>query len=92
MADNSFDIVVIGDIGLATFIKNSGRIYRGTHLGLPEVRSFRGRVVQAEPVGTAPVLLDVDGEQPGRLPVRYEIVPGAIKIFAPWSALTASRP
>jgi diacylglycerol kinase family enzyme len=36
--------------------------------------------VEAEPVDDAPVLLDVDGEQPGRLPARFTMIPGALRV------------
>jgi diacylglycerol kinase family enzyme len=28
------------------------------------------------------VLLDVDGEQPGRLPATFEILPGAVRMMS----------
>ena len=37
-------------------------------------------IVEAEPVDEAPVLLDVDGEQPGRLPARITMLPGALRV------------
>ena len=82
--DGFFDVVVLGDIGLATFLRYSGKIYKGEHLGLAGVRELRGRVVEATPCGRDPVLIDLDGEQPGRLPARYAVLPNAIKLFAPW--------
>ena len=30
-----------------------------------------------------------DGEQPGRLPVTYEILPKALRVFAPWQDAAA---
>jgi len=82
--DGFFDVVVLGDIGLVTFLRYSGKIYKGRHIGLPEIRELRGRVIEATPPGREPVLIDLDGEQPGRLPVRYGILPSAIKLLAPW--------
>jgi diacylglycerol kinase family enzyme len=55
------------------------RLYRGTHLGQAGVEHVRGRVVVAEPIEpTDHVLLDVDGEAPGRLPARFELKKGAL--------------
>jgi diacylglycerol kinase family enzyme len=31
----------------------------------------------------AEVLLDVDGEQPGRLPARWTLLPGALRVRVP---------
>jgi len=44
------------------------------------VRSLTGKRVEA--FSDKKVLLDVDGEQPGCLPVEIEIMPSALKIFS----------
>jgi diacylglycerol kinase family enzyme len=36
--------------------------------------------VELEPLGDAPVLLEADGEQPGRLPARFTVLPGALAL------------
>ena len=74
--DGLFDIIILGDIGRVRSILNMPRIYRGTHVDLPDVEFLRGRRVTAE--SDDEVLLDVDGEAPGRLPATFEILPGAI--------------
>jgi diacylglycerol kinase (ATP) len=87
--DGAFDVTVVGDLGLIDFLRISPKLYAGKHIGLPHIRSFRGRVVTAEPQGSSPVLIDLDGEQPGKLPVRYSIVPKALKVLAPWDTADA---
>jgi diacylglycerol kinase family enzyme len=60
-------------------------IYSGKHLGHKKVKVSRARRVEATPAasdGGAEVLLDVDGEQPGRLPATFELVPGGLKVRA----------
>lgn len=81
MNDGLFDIVNIGDFGLFESLWNVPRLYRGTHLGLKKVSSFRGRKVVA--ASDEKVLLEVDGDLIGTLPATFEIVPDAIKIIAP---------
>ncbi len=76
LEDGLFDIVIFGDMGRARSILNMPGIYRGTHIDLPDVECLRGRKVTAE--SDDEVLLDVDGEAPGRLPATFEILPGAI--------------
>ncbi|HET6346215.1 MAG TPA: hypothetical protein VFH51_14870, partial [Myxococcota bacterium] len=93
--DGVLDVVIIGDIDVGRFVRYSGRLYQGTHIGLPEIRVVRGRRVEATPVDSSPVLIDLDGEQPGRLPVRYDVVPRVLKVYAPWervAAVDTSRP
>lgn len=81
--DGALDIIVVGDVGVMTFLKDSTLLYRGKHLAQPYIRSFRGSVVEVTPLDDTPVLLECDGEQVGRLPVRYEILPQALRLFAP---------
>lgn len=84
--DGALDIIVAGDISVLTFMKDSSLLYKGKHLAQPYVRTFRGRVVDVTPLGDTPILLEFDGEQVGSLPVRYEILPQALRLFAPGGA------
>lgn len=79
--DGFFDIVGLENVDLTTQLRLARHLYGGTLLGKRGVTYTRGRVVLAEPVdpGDA-VLLDVDGEAPGRLPARFEIRPGALRL------------
>jgi diacylglycerol kinase (ATP) len=57
-------------------------MYRGTHVSQTGVLSFRGRRIEAR--ATRPdseVLVDLDGEMPGRLPLTAEIIPGALELL-----------
>ncbi len=77
--DGLFEWVVIGDIGPLTFLRRLPTVYRGEHLGLPDVSSANGRIIEAEPVAPdADVPLDVDGEAVGSLPARFEVLPRAL--------------
>ncbi len=77
--DGLFDVVTMHALGLRAAARLTPRLYRGTHLGQAGVEHVRGRVVVAEPIEpTDHVLLDVDGEAPGRLPARFELKKGAL--------------
>lgn len=78
--DGLFDVVVWAGVGLADFVLRKRKLYDGTHVDLPQTRVLRARTVEAEPVGDARLLLDVDGESPGRLPARFSILPGALRV------------
>jgi YegS/Rv2252/BmrU family lipid kinase len=84
--DGLFEVVVVGDYSLVDFVRRSSRIYAGTHMDLPDIRRFSGKRVEAAPVHGNRVLIDLDGEQPGILPVRYDIVPAAVRLLAPWQS------
>ena len=82
--DGVFDIVAMGDFGFGDLLKSGRRIYQGSHVTMDKVTSRRARVVEAEPIDLGAVIhLDVDGENPGRLPARFEIVPQALWVVAP---------
>ena len=78
MDDGRFDVVLMGDLSRAEVMTSMTRIYKGRHFPHPKVRYTNARVVRAE--SDAEVLIDLDGEQPGRLPATFEILPGAIRI------------
>ena len=51
---------------------------------MEKVTTRRARVVEAEAVDPGAVIeLDIDGENPGRLPARFELLPGALWVIAP---------
>ena len=82
--DGLFDVITMGPMSLLDILLGGTRIYKGTHLELPQVTSDRARVVKAIP--THPherVLLDVDGEVPGVLPATFELLPEAILLKTP---------
>ena len=82
--DGVFDVVSIGDMTFGEIVKNSRRIYQGTHLSSEKVSARRAKVIEAEPIdGGEVVELDVDGENLGRLPARFEVVPQALKMVIP---------
>jgi YegS/Rv2252/BmrU family lipid kinase len=77
-SDGYFDVTVWSGYTLFDFAFKSRRIYDGTHVALPGTRTFRARLLEAE--SDEEVLLDVDGEQPGRLPAQVEVLPSALKL------------
>jgi YegS/Rv2252/BmrU family lipid kinase len=80
--DGWFDVVTLGDISFTELLLRGTEIYRGKHLTNPKVSVARARKVEARADDGVEVLLDVDGEQPGRLPATFELVPGALKVRA----------
>lgn len=83
--DGMLDVVVLGDAPLRESMKSMNDIYTGAHIGNPNVRVFRGRSIIATPVEAtagAPVLIEADGEAPGKLPAMFEVLPKAIKFRA----------
>ncbi len=82
MTDGRFDVVVMGDLGTIDLARGLPKLYRGEHIGTSrKIEVFHAKSVQAEPVDPSQeVLIDLDGEQPGRLPARFDIVPAALRV------------
>jgi diacylglycerol kinase family enzyme len=82
-ADGIFDVISMADMSKLQTFALSSHIYRGTHVTRPGVSTTRGAVVEAEAlVPNAEVLIDMDGETPGRLPLVARVAAGAISIHA----------
>jgi diacylglycerol kinase (ATP) len=79
--DGLFHITVIGDLSLPQVFLNLPKLYNGKILEVRKVLSLTGKRVEAQ--SDQQVLLDVDGEQPGQLPVTITMVPRALRLIAP---------
>ena len=81
--DGRFDVVRIAAMGRAQLLLQLPRVYRGSHLDHPAVRSQQAQRVEARPADDRePVLVECDGELVGRLPARFELLPGALRVYA----------
>ncbi len=85
--DGLFDVVSLGDFGFGDVLKSGRRLYSGTHLQMAKVTTRRAKVVEAESIEPSAIVeLDIDGEAPGKLPARFEIVPASLWIVVPGPA------
>ncbi len=82
--DGFFNIVIIREMSLSDVVLTGIKVYDGKHLESPHISHLQARKLFAEPMGAEgdEVLLDIDGEAPGRLPATFEILPGAIRIWS----------
>jgi diacylglycerol kinase (ATP) len=79
--DALFDVLLIGDVTKTELVRVMPKIYRGTHLPHPKGEVLRGSEVVIE--ADEPLPIQLDGEQPGTTPTRFEIVPAAIRLRVP---------
>ncbi len=80
--DGFFDVITMGDFNFGDLLLRGLDVYSGKHVHNPKVTVSRARKIEASASDGAEVLLDVDGEQPGRLPATFELLPGAVKVRA----------
>ena len=78
--DGLFQVTVIGDLHLSEVFQHLPKLYTGKIYEVSKIKKLAGRRLIA--TSSEPVLIDMDGEQPGRLPVAVEIVPSALEILS----------
>jgi diacylglycerol kinase (ATP) len=81
--DGTFDVLLIGDVTKRDLLFVLPKTYRGRHLPHPRLEVLRGAAVTVD--ADDPLPIELDGEQPGTTPARFEIVPRALRIRVPAS-------
>jgi diacylglycerol kinase (ATP) len=77
--DGRFDVLILRQTPkLEILTRLLPAIYRGSHLSHPAVQHLRASRVQVE--ASARLLLQIDGEQPGRAPTEFTIAPRALRV------------
>jgi YegS/Rv2252/BmrU family lipid kinase len=77
-SDGIFDVTLWTGYRLSDFVFKRGAIYDGSHVKFPGTRQMRCKKLRAEAADE--VLIDADGEQPGRLPCTMTLLPSAIRL------------
>ncbi len=97
--DGAFQVVVVGDLGVAEVTRRLPALYRGTHLRRPKFDSFDARAVRVArsegraSEGARPVWVELDGEPEGTLPARFEVRARALRVTAaPGAPALSPRP
>ncbi|HEX6680796.1 MAG TPA: diacylglycerol kinase family protein [Gaiellaceae bacterium] len=79
--DGVFDVLVIGNLTKRDLLLTLPKTYFGRHLPHPKAELLRATTVEIETKEPMPV--ELDGEQPGTTPVRFEVVPRALRLRVP---------
>ncbi|WP_329480314.1 YegS/Rv2252/BmrU family lipid kinase [Kribbella sp. NBC_01510] len=77
--DGLLDVTIIQPVSRLTLLQMFPKLSKGTHVGHPMLRTFRGRSVRLESPG---ITAYGDGEVLGPLPIDITIAPGALTVFA----------
>lgn len=73
MTDGLFDVLILHPVSKLEFIKVFPKVFKGAHIGHPQVRIYRSARVSISSSAVA----YADGERIGGLPVRAECMAGA---------------
>jgi diacylglycerol kinase (ATP) len=79
--DGVFDVLLIGDVSKLDFVTTAPKLYLGRHLGHPKVELLRGPKATVD--AAEPLPIEVDGEELGTTPARFEVVPAALQLRVP---------
>ena len=79
--DGFFDVLLIGDLTKRDLLLTLPKTYRGKHLPHPKAEVLRGASVAVD--ADEPLPIELDGEQPGTTPARFEVVPRAFRVRVP---------
>jgi len=79
--DGLFDVLAIGDLTKRDLLLTLPKTYWGKHLPHPKAELLRGSTVTVD--ADEPLPIELDGEQLGTTPVRFEIVRDALRVRVP---------
>jgi diacylglycerol kinase (ATP) len=79
--DGVFDVLLIGDVTKRDLLFVLPKTYRGKHLPHPRLEVLRGSSVTVD--ADEPLPIELDGEQPGTTPARFDVVPRALRLRVP---------
>lgn len=78
--DGELDVLIGHRFNRRTLLKVFPRVFAGTHTTHPAVEMLRVKRIRIDTEGVAAY---ADGERVGPLPVDIEVVPNALRVFAP---------
>lgn len=78
--DGSVDLVIFRGVGRRDILNIFSRVFKGTHIAHPKVKTFRAAEVTID--SCPPEMLMADGELLGLTPLRLRVLPGELAILA----------
>jgi diacylglycerol kinase (ATP) len=79
--DGALDCIEVTGMSRTRLVAALAKVFRGKHLRVAGIAHRQVRRISFTPVSDAvDVAIEIDGEQVGRLPARFEIKPGALRI------------
>lgn len=76
--DSLLDVLILGDISKVDLLKTFPKVYKGTHLTHPKVRSEKAILISAE--SEERILVYADGELLGEGPASFRLIPATLNV------------
>ncbi|WP_426244575.1 diacylglycerol kinase [Nocardioides sp. LHG3406-4] len=77
--DGLLDVVIVGRLSKVGLVRAYPKLFKGTHVTLPQYEHHRVRTVSVAAPG---IMSYADGERFGALPLTIESAPGALRVLA----------
>jgi diacylglycerol kinase (ATP) len=81
LRDGMLDVCVFENGGYVDVFRYAQSVLRGLHTRLPDVKYFQAQEFECS--ASAMVPFEVDGEEAGHAPVRFSVVPRALRVIVP---------
>ncbi len=81
--DGKLDVCVFSGDRWVDIIRYSQGVLRGCHLNFPDVHYFQVESFTCHPTAAARPMLQLDGENAGRTPVRFRVATRSLHVVAP---------
>ncbi|HLK33145.1 MAG TPA: hypothetical protein VKT29_08655, partial [Terriglobales bacterium] len=77
--DAQLEVCFVRETGKLRLLRLFPKVYRGTHIGVPEVEYFRAEHVRIE--SEPPLAVHADGELAGYTPLEVSLLPRALRVI-----------
>ena len=79
--DGYFDTILLPDFSKGEIVTVLGKVFKGAHIGYPGLEDGRAKCITLEPgIPGTELLIDLDGEQPGRLPATFTNIQKGLRL------------
>lgn len=79
MESGQFDVCIVNKMSRFDIIRFLPKVFKGAHTSHPAFEVIRGKHIQIESEESVPI--QVDGENKGRLPADFSVLPKAVKVI-----------
>jgi diacylglycerol kinase family enzyme len=86
MHDGLLDLTILPPMGFVEAVAKSWRLFDGSADKVKGARVLQVESLKVEAEGADKVLIELDGEQPGVLPLEVRVLKGALQIRGGWLA------